>query len=373
MLTMGNKIDNINWYSRKKLFTVILLTVSVSGCSLVPSSLNPVDWYSGLGEVDHSKNKAVNNGQENGKLNKQKNDFPKLSSVPKRPRISNKKQRDAIADGLVQDNSNTPRYSDEVIPRQDKKNVLKNNMQENSSNLNKNEVLSAKISTPVRSKKIKSKTQGQSQSLALDTKNLVVQNNSLRNYIKPEKSQLQNSQKRSNMERIPSYNPSAPRVQSVPQLPVVRDDSIVVISGTGVNEMGNYSLTSSSPRYIRDIRSGSFQVATILFSNGSSKIKPRDRRILRQVINQFRQIGGKLRVIGHASRRTKTNDPVRHKMSNFWISTSRAERIANELIRMGVSSNNLLIDAVSDREPRYHEYMPSGEAGNRRAEIFIDF
>jgi outer membrane protein OmpA-like peptidoglycan-associated protein len=84
-------------------------------------------------------------------------------------------------------------------------------------------------------------------------------------------------------------------------------------------------------------------------------------------------VGGLLRLIGLASRLTKTNDPVRHKISNFWVSTSRAERIANELIRMGVDSNNLLIDSVSDREPRYHEYMPSGEAGNRRAEIFIDF
>jgi flagellar motor protein MotB len=313
----------------------------------------------------------MNNGQENGKLNKQNKEFPKLSSVPKRPKISNKERRDAIAEGLVQDNADIPKYSDEVIPRQDNKDIKKNNVQENPFDLSKNELLSAKISSPVRTKKNEAKDQ--SQTLTVNTKNLVEQNKMSRILIKPEKSKLQNSRKLGNMPRIPSYNPSAPRVKPVPQLPLVQNDSIVVISGNGVNEIGNYSLTSWSPRSIKNGRSGSFQVATILFANGSSKIKPRDRRILRQVINQFRKVGGKLRVIGHASRRTKTNDPVRHKMSNFWVSTSRAERIANELIRMGVSSNNLRIDAVSDREPRYHEYMPSGEAGNRRAEIFIDF
>ena len=371
MITMGNKIDSINWYSRKRLFTVMCLSVSISGCSLVPDSFNPVDWYRGSGEVDYSKNNAVNNGQENGKLNKQKKEFPKLSSVPKRPKITNKERRDAIAEGLVQDNADIPKYSDEVIPRQDNKDIKKNNVQENPFDLSKNELLSAKISSPVRTKKIEAKDQ--SQTLPVNTKNLVDQDKMSKILIKPEKSKLQNSRKLGNMPRIPSYNPSAPRVKPVPQLPLVRNDSIVVISGNGVNEIGNYGLTSWSPRSIRNGRSGSFQVATILFANGSSKIKPRDRRILRQVINQFRKVGGKLRVIGHASRRTKTNDPVRHKTSNFWVSTSRAERIANELIRMGVSSSNLLIDAVSDREPRYHEYMPSGEAGNRRAEIFIDF
>jgi outer membrane protein OmpA-like peptidoglycan-associated protein len=60
-------------------------------------------------------------------------------------------------------------------------------------------------------------------------------------------------------------------------------------------------------------------------------------------------------------------------MTNFQVSAARAERVANELVKMGVNANKLFVGSVSDRVPRYYEYMPSGEAGNRRAEIFIDF
>jgi outer membrane protein OmpA-like peptidoglycan-associated protein len=91
------------------------------------------------------------------------------------------------------------------------------------------------------------------------------------------------------------------------------------------------------------------------------------------VVAQFKKTGGRLRIIGHASQRTGTNDPILHKMTNFQVSAARAERVAKEFQKMGIKSDKLFIISVSDREPRYHEYMPSGEAGNRRAEIFIDF
>ena len=121
---MINKIDNIKWYSQKKLFTVIMLSVSISGCSIVPDSLNPLEWYRGLGELDYSNNSV----------------FPNLSSVPKRPKVSSKKQIETIAEGLVKDNFVVPKYSDEVMQRQDNKNSLKSNLQKNSLNLSKNEI-----------------------------------------------------------------------------------------------------------------------------------------------------------------------------------------------------------------------------------------
>jgi len=33
----------------------------------------------------------------------------------------------------------------------------------------------------------------------------------------------------------------------------------------------------------------------------------------------------------------------------------------------------MYVGAVADNEPVYYEVMPSGEAGNRRAEIYIDY
>ena len=58
-------------------------------------------------------------------------------------------------------------------------------------------------------------------------------------------------------------------------------------------------------------------------------------------------------------------------MINLKVSTARAQAVAEELVRMGVKRMHLQIDAVSDSAPVFHEYMPSGEAGNRRAEIYL--
>ena len=44
---------------------------------------------------------------------------------------------------------------------------------------------------------------------------------------------------------------------------------------------------------------------------------------------------------------------------------------ASALIRAGVSSERVTVEAVADDQPVYSEAMPTGEDGNRRAEIFF--
>ncbi len=117
---------------------------------------------------------------------------------------------------------------------------------------------------------------------------------------------------------------------------------------------------------------GSIKVATIQFSNGSATIDDPSRRVLVDVSRLLRNGGGKIRVLGYASSRTRSMDPIRHKMVNYRISVDRADRVAQELIRLGVPAEDVMVDARSDSAPIYYEFMPSGEAGNRRAEIFIE-
>jgi flagellar motor protein MotB len=117
---------------------------------------------------------------------------------------------------------------------------------------------------------------------------------------------------------------------------------------------------------------GATKVATILFSKGSAELDARDRRILNDVFRLHRQRGGKMRVIGHASHRTRNLDPAAHKMVNYRISAARADSVARELIRRGVRADEISVDARADSEPVYYEIMPSGEAGNRRAEIYFE-
>jgi outer membrane protein OmpA-like peptidoglycan-associated protein len=55
------------------------------------------------------------------------------------------------------------------------------------------------------------------------------------------------------------------------------------------------------------------------------------------------------------------------------ISLDRANAVAAELVRQGVPPDRLEVIAQGARMPIYAETSPTGEAGNRRAEIFIEY
>ena len=61
----------------------------------------------------------------------------------------------------------------------------------------------------------------------------------------------------------------------------------------------------------------------------------------------------------------------KHLMTIFAKSQARANSVAHEIIREGVPASHVLVEAVGDSQPVYYESMPQGEAGNRRAEIFL--
>ena len=56
---------------------------------------------------------------------------------------------------------------------------------------------------------------------------------------------------------------------------------------------------------------------------------------------------------------------------NYKVSALRAKTVANELIRRGANRRTVATAALADSQPLYQEIMPNGEAGNRRAEIFL--
>ncbi len=112
--------------------------------------------------------------------------------------------------------------------------------------------------------------------------------------------------------------------------------------------------------------------AIIFFSHGSVDLDGNDRDVLRDLVTLHQQRGGSLRVVGHASSRTRNTTPDEHQVANFEMSLKRADAVSEELQRLGVSAAALKTEARSDAEPVYHEFMPSGEAGNRRVEIFLE-
>ncbi len=84
-----------------------------------------------------------------------------------------------------------------------------------------------------------------------------------------------------------------------------------------------------------------------------------------------RQTGATVRVVGHASSRTRQLPVGRHKMVNLRMSQDRSSSVVKALISRGVNPQNISVESVSDSMPVTRESMPSEEAKNRRTEIFL--
>jgi len=109
----------------------------------------------------------------------------------------------------------------------------------------------------------------------------------------------------------------------------------------------------------------------IRFHHGSTRLSGKGKQILGKLANQAKNNGKMIYVVGHASQRTGDMDYAKHKLVNFSVSLDRANRVAGELRRKGVSRDKIVVQAKGDSEPLYFEFMPNGEAQNRRVEVFI--
>ncbi|MEX2199777.1 MAG: OmpA family protein [Dongiaceae bacterium] len=112
-------------------------------------------------------------------------------------------------------------------------------------------------------------------------------------------------------------------------------------------------------------------VALIYFGHGSAALSAADRRIIGEVAQLQKAQGGVIRIVGHASMRTANADPRSHEEANYRMSLARANAIAEALMREGLRAESVQIAAQGSADPEYYEFTPTGEAGNRRAEIYL--
>lgn len=115
------------------------------------------------------------------------------------------------------------------------------------------------------------------------------------------------------------------------------------------------------------------RIATIQFPDGSAKLDSEARAVLAQVAKLQREKSGTVRVVGHASLRTRPMDADRHSRVNEGISIARANAVAQQLTRIGVKRSAIAVSGLGASDPVYFEVMETGEAGNRRAEIYMEF
>jgi outer membrane protein OmpA-like peptidoglycan-associated protein len=112
-------------------------------------------------------------------------------------------------------------------------------------------------------------------------------------------------------------------------------------------------------------------IGYVYFGNGSSQLSDADRQVLFQVVQLQRIQGGVLRIIGHASQRTGNMDALAQNEVNKRVSLERATAVAQALVGMGVQPMLVQVAAAGDGQTLYSESTPAGEAGNRRAEVYL--
>ncbi len=355
----------------------------VGGCSYVPDALNPAEWYKSTVDVFTGNDQAAKNQPDTDKVDTPAADrnqpppgadkpFPKLSTVPERP-----------VKGLAGDTRNR-RYA-KAVPRQG----------ETTSRLRPEVKVAKAVPVPGAlqptppAMPVKTVTPAPVPAAAPPPP-------AARAPTPPRPDELRKTFESGLAQRLPTGGPGktpAQGMMSVPAantLPVFAPDRFgtVIISAQGVElttppvamtaaksagplPPPSGGLTSRSTAEISRVKAGVLKVATIMFANGSARLTARDIDILRQVGMLAKQRGGTLRVVGYASGRTRNMDPIKHKMVNFQISVKRANAVARELVRLGVHGGKIQVNALSDDSPLYYEFMPSGEAGNRRAEIYL--
>ena len=104
---------------------------------------------------------------------------------------------------------------------------------------------------------------------------------------------------------------------------------------------------------------------TLYFLEGRDELTPESRQTLRQVLDEVaRRPAAEIEVVGHTDR-------VGPVAANDRLSVRRAERIRDELMRLGVAADRVQASGRGEREPLIPTEDEVAEPRNRRVEISI--
>lgn len=326
---------------------------TLSACSSVPDAVNPVEWYKGTVDFFSGEDEETTADEKKPELPGDKEaDYPNLSSVPEKPVATPEAEREKVTEGLVADNQNA-RYTDNpAAARQPPRRSLT----EPSAGSSSSPAPSAAPVPPVSSQ------------AAIPAPPAPPAANAPR---------LQPPLTADSMQPSPQFSGESFNTAAGQDTVVISSGSVSqgLPQGATIPLPGGFDVPAGAnplEAYNPVGASQSVHLATIQFANGSANLSDRDREILSQVAQIAAARGGAVRVVGHASQRTPDMNPADHAEVNGRISAARANSVAQAIISMGVPANRLYVGGASASQPRYLEVMPSGEAGNRRAEIYID-
>jgi len=111
--------------------------------------------------------------------------------------------------------------------------------------------------------------------------------------------------------------------------------------------------------------------AVLHFADGKADLSAKDLKIVQDVAKRAIESDANVIVYGHASHRTRTQDPIQRIIVNIEVSNERAINTAKALADAGVSINKINNVAMFDSRPLKKEITRADEAANRRAEIYL--
>ena len=339
--------------ARTGVLVVCLAGFLVSGCSLAPDWANPAEWYRDTKDwVSGSPSNRAQPLQATTPIPGKDKSFPKLASVPARPAAPNEADRKKMAMRLAADRK-AARYSDEKYRRQGE-NVTSAAASAPASRA----VPIAAVAPVARSVKVAPVVAPRLAPTRSAPAPAMTADKMVKSVFGQAPADIVMRGQPVAVTR-PSFGAAAPAVRSRQDVVQAQQFSTRFPAGAG---------TVSAPVHL----SANNKVATIRFQNGSAKLTSAARREIKKAAAVFKQRGGGVHVIGHASSRTRNLSPQRHQLANFRVSFDRAHVVARELRRLGVAATSIRVSAVSDTQPAFLEVMPAGEAGNRRVEIVLE-
>lgn len=140
---------------------------------------------------------------------------------------------------------------------------------------------------------------------------------------------------------------------------------------TEINKTSDLNLESKLIKKLKLKNKIQFKIATINFKSGSSSINKEGYNKIKKVLKLANDKNAIVKIVGHASTRTKDMDILKHKMVNFVISDKRAQAVASIFVKNKFPLDKLITEAVSDSKPLFHEVMPAGTSANQRTEIYL--
>lgn len=364
---------------------VVAASLLLAGCSSIPDAVNPAEWYKSTVEL-FSDDKGANQDPEASRTREQQvaeaagatqseKSYPKVSDVDKQQQSRNL--------GLAAD-PDRPRYAP-AIPRQSQVAAAT----PPPAAPPEPSASAAQISAPTAPAPMSPELRAPKQSLtagapdnklALTVPGVPQVSVPTRAEQEVEFAGHQNRMQKRLAEILSAAQkePEFVRPTGIPSGFGVGET--IVIGGGGVEgpEGPTLNTVSSEGQPVAGggqeawpLPAGAQRVATIVFPNGSARLTGKDRQILSQIVALQKERGGTLRIVGHSSSRTKNLSIDQHRAVNYKVSAQRARIVAKELQRLGANRGAVLTAALADSQPIYRENMPNGEAGNRRAEIYL--